>query len=81
MVEIQIAYQGKLRTFATHGPSGCTMTSVPYRRIGRLALRFVMPANLAQHSRQVVQKAAEECPVRRSLHPDIEVQLQFDYPD
>jgi putative redox protein len=136
MVEMQIAYQGKLRALAIHGPSGCTvetdapadneglgerfsptdlvatamgscaltimgiaarkqgfafegarvtvqkhMTSAPYRRIGRLALRFTMPATLDQGKRRLLEKAAEECPVRRSLHPDIEVQLQFDYPD
>ncbi len=136
MVEIQIAYQGKLRALATHGPSGYTvetdapvdneglgerfsptdlvatamgscaltimgivarkrgfffegakvkvekhMESTPYRRIGKLMLLFDMPAKVEQENRRLLQKAAEECPVRRSLHPDIRVEMQFNYPD
>jgi putative redox protein len=53
------------------------MATDPVRRVGRLAVRFEMPASLPPDSRRVLEKAAVTCPVHRSLHPDVEIDLRF----
>jgi putative redox protein len=53
------------------------MLAEPERRIGRLAVRIDMPAGLPAESRAVLERAALSCPVHRSLHPDVKVELDF----
>ncbi len=53
------------------------MTSVPARRIGKLIIRFRYPHSLNQIDREKLEKAALECPVHRSLHPDIKLEFDF----
>jgi putative redox protein len=134
MVEIQIAYQGKLRCSARHIDSGTAlvtdapkdnmgngesfspsdlvatalgscmmtimgivaqrmeidlsdstvvvtkeMTQVPVRRIARLGVTFNISAKLTEEQRQKLQAAASACPVCRSIHPDIEVPITFNW--
>jgi len=134
MVEIQIAYKGKLRCSATHVDSGATlltdapkdnmgngesfsptdlvatalgtcmmtimgiaaqrmeidlsgatvtvtkeMTAAPTRRIGRLAVTFRVPLSLTQEQRQKLENAAMTCPVHKSLHPDVEIPVSFNW--
>lgn len=52
----------------------------PPRRIGELVLEIRMPPGLDAAQRQRLEQAARECPVARSLHPDLKVPLQFQYP-
>ena len=56
------------------------MTTDPVRRIGRLEARFAMPGSIPKDARKVLERAAHTCPVHRSLHPDVEVELAFDWP-
>jgi len=132
MVEIDVAYQGDLRTRSQHGPSGreletdapvdnqgrgesfsptdllatalgtCMLTVMgivarregwdlegararvekhmvadPVRRVGRLVLSFELPAGLAANARAVLEEAARTCPVKQSIHPEIETELSF----
>lgn len=56
------------------------MTENP-RRIARLPIVFAMPARLSQDQRRKLENAALACPVKRSLHPDVEVPVEFNYPD
>lgn len=134
MVEIQIAYKGKLRCSATHADSGATlltdapkdnmgngesfsptdlvatalgtcmmtimgiaaqrmeidlsgatvtvtkeMTAAPTRRIVRLSVTFRMPLSLTQEQRQKLENAAMTCPVHKSLHPDVEIPVSFNW--
>ena len=134
MVEIDVVYEGELRTHCHHGPSGtelstdapvdnqgrgesfsptdlvatalggCMLTVMgivarrhqwplegarvhvekhmvadPLRRIGRIALHFDMPPDLPRDSRQILEQTARTCPVKRSLHPDLQVDLVFDW--
>jgi len=55
------------------------MTTQPVRRIGRLEARFAMPASVPAEARAVLERAAYTCPVHRSLHPDVELALVFDW--
>ena len=53
----------------------------PPRRIGELVLEIHMPAGLAPEHRERMERAARECPVARSLHPDVALPLRFHYPE
>ncbi len=55
------------------------MVSEPARRVGRLVVELAMPAGLPPESRDPLERAAHSCPVRLSLHPDIEVETRFDW--
>ena len=55
------------------------MTTQPVRRIGKLEARFEMPSSLPQEARAVLERTAHSCPVHRSLHPDIELELLFEW--
>jgi putative redox protein len=53
----------------------------PPRRIGELALEITMPRELPAGQRARFEQIARECPVARSLHPDLEVPMTFRYPE
>jgi putative redox protein len=57
------------------------MTSVPLRRIGALTATIMFPngARLSASDRALLERTAELCPVRQSLHPDVEVTMKFVY--
>lgn len=134
MVEIQIAYEGKLRCTARHVDSGATlitdapkdnmgngqsfsptdlvatalgtcmltimgiaaqrleidlsgatvrvikeMAQVPVRRIARLTVTIRVPAKLTLDQQQKLQNAAMTCPVHKSLHPDVQTPIEFQW--
>ncbi len=54
------------------------MCSAP-RRIGRLSVTIHAPARLAPADREKLEKAAHACPVKESLHPNVEVQTSCVY--
>ncbi len=51
------------------------------RRIGGINLTFHFPDSLTVTERQqtILQKAAETCPVFYSIHPDIKVNIHFNW--
>ena len=55
------------------------MVSDPVRRVGRLVLHFELPAGFASDARETLEQAARTCPVKQSLHPEIETELVFDW--
>jgi putative redox protein len=57
------------------------MTSVPLRRIGALTATIVVPrgGRLSAADRALLERTADTCPVRQSLHPDVAVTMQFHY--
>ncbi len=133
MVEIQIAYKGKLRCQATHEPSGITLitdapkdnqgegasfsptdlvatalgtcmltimgmvaqrdgidlsnTTVqvvkemtpPPRRIASLTVEFNIPTALTVEQQDKLRTAAMTCPVHRSMHPDVQIPVKFNF--
>jgi len=55
------------------------MAPNPVRRIARLAVTLDLPAALGEEDRRVLEAAARTCPVTASLHPDVQVALEFRY--
>ncbi len=53
------------------------MASVPHRRVGKLIVRFRSSLTPNQQIREKLEKAALECPVHHSLHPDIKLEFDF----
>lgn len=52
------------------------------RRIGGVNLTFHFPEGFSANEKQrtILEKAAHTCPVIYSIHPDIEVKVQFNWP-
>lgn len=57
------------------------MSAEAPRRIARLPIVFRMPGGLTGDQRQKLEAAAMACPVKRSIHPEIDVAVEFAYPD
>jgi putative redox protein len=56
-----------------------TMASDP-RRIARIDVILQMPANnYSDKDKQILQHIAEHCPVTKSLHPDLEQAIVFNW--
>ena len=57
------------------------MVTVPARRIGKLTVTITIPkavaAVLSAGDRTKLENAAHTCPVHHSLHPDIEIPINF----
>ena len=49
------------------------------RRIAKLPLTIRMPAGIDEQHRKPLENVAAHCPVHHSLHPDIEVPVEFVY--
>jgi uncharacterized OsmC-like protein len=59
------------------------MITAPVRRIGKLTVTIVVPAEkaarLSAADRAKVEAAARHCPVHQSLHPEIQIPVEFIY--
>ena len=51
------------------------------RRIVKIVLEFDMPNNIPLNFRTKLRATANSCPVKQSIHPDIEVTTHFEFPD
>lgn len=59
------------------------MTADPVRRIGKLTARIVFPpgaGNFDSATRRALEQGALTCPVKQSLHPDLVLDVKFEYP-
>ena len=56
------------------------MVSDP-RRIGKIQVQVFFPKslNLNDKQKEILEKTARTCPVERTLHPDCELDLQFNW--
>ena len=53
------------------------MVSDP-RRIGKIIVHVTIPAlNLDEKTMEILERVGRTCPVERSLHPDVELDIQF----
>lgn len=55
------------------------MAQAPVRRIAKLIVEFTVPVPLTEVQRQKLHNAAMACPVHKSLHPDLEVAVTFNW--
>lgn len=55
------------------------MVTEPVRRVGRLDVHVEMPAGLPEEARRVLERTAHTCPVHKSLHPDVEVEIRIEW--
>lgn len=53
--------------------------SPPPRRIAKLVAVFQMPKEVKPEQRARLEEMAHNCPVARSLHPDVAVPMEFRY--
>lgn len=53
------------------------MTATPPRRIERLTVRIRVPRVPSAADREKLERAAHTCPVHRSLHPDVQIPIEF----
>jgi putative redox protein len=71
--DMQINLQGTKIDVTKH------MLSDP-RRIGKIEIVLHMPhLNLSEKERIIMQKIGDNCPVMKSLHPDLKVEVQYDW--
>lgn len=57
------------------------MITLPIRRIGKVSVIFKMPQGIPLVKRSLLANAAHTCPVHKSLHPDVQLPIEFIYPD
>lgn len=57
------------------------MSQDPPRRVARIVVRIDFPSGLSSDQRSRLEHIARTCPVARSIHPDIVLDLLFAYPD
>jgi len=59
------------------------MVADPKRRIGALTLTVTLPSGIAlsDADRTCLENAAKVCPVRQSLRPEVQVEIDFEYPE
>lgn len=53
------------------------MSSAAPRRIQSLTVKIHVPQALSAEDRQKFERAAHTCPVHKSLHPDIQIPIEF----
>jgi putative redox protein len=53
------------------------MVAEPVRRIGRLPVDIYMGQPIEDKYKERLVKAAETCPVKQSVHPDIDLSINF----
>ncbi len=58
------------------------MSSSPPRRVSSLRVTITMPKgkNYSEADRKKLEHAAQACPVKHSLHPEISIPIEFIYP-
>lgn len=55
------------------------MITTPSRRVGALNVKVTLSSKIPVDMREKLERAAHSCPVKKSLHPDIEATILFDY--
>jgi putative redox protein len=53
------------------------MTATPTRRVGSLSVAICVPAIMGEEDQTRLKNAAMACPVKKSLHPDVQIPVTF----
>ncbi len=81
-----LAIVGQRHQLDLTGMSACMekeMVAAPIRRIDSIGMTITLPLGLrlSPADRDRLENAARRCPVKQSLHPDIEIRIEFVYPE
>lgn len=77
-----MAIEGRKKGIEIDGATATVTKEIapnPPRRIGKLILDIKMPARLNADERKFLERIAATCPVKYSLHPEIECVINFSY--
>jgi uncharacterized OsmC-like protein len=55
------------------------MTKTAPRRVGKIEIHVQFPHKLDEDEFKTLWRAVEHCPVRRSIHPDIEIVSSYSF--
>lgn len=55
------------------------MVTAGPRRIAKLTVEFHIPGALTQEQQEKLRNAALTCPVHRSIHPDVQMPITFNF--
>jgi len=55
------------------------MVKEPVRRVGSLIVEFFVPTVIEAKQQKLLEHAAHTCPVHASLHPDIQIKINFNW--
>ena len=55
------------------------MANQPVRRIAKLAVKIRVPVHVSKANQIKFERAALTCPVHKSLHPDMQMPIKFDW--
>ena len=55
------------------------MVTAPTRRLGKLTVRITVPTPLTPDQQDRLRQAALHCPVHKSLHPDVQLPVEFKF--
>lgn len=80
-----LAMVGERHQLDLRGLSACMekdMVTDPVRRIGSIGMTITLPLglHLSHADRDRLENAARRCPVKQSLHPEIDIRVEFVYP-
>jgi putative redox protein len=53
------------------------MSSTPPRKVSRLTVSIRVPRTTSPENQQRLENAAHTCPVKKSIHPEIETPIEF----
>ncbi len=55
------------------------MSATPFRRISKLTIEITGPSVISEPNRLLLETAAIGCPVSKSLHPDVQTGIVFNW--
>lgn len=55
------------------------MVADPERRVGQISVRIQVPASVSSEHQAKLEQAAHSCPVAKSIHPDIQLPVVFEW--
>ena len=55
------------------------MAQQPVRRVAKLSIEISIPLPLSDEDKTRLQHAADACPVKQSLHPDIQIPITWSW--
>lgn len=76
-----MAIFAKTKSIELHGMNGSVekhMMANP-RRIGKLVIHIQIPLSLDENTQKAIKQAGLNCPVAKSVHPDLETDIQIGF--